>query len=136
MQFLQKNILLQFKDKLFMYSFFEFRVIYLILYGEVSLGVCVSEKRSFINLNCHIFTPKRKETKCNDLDFIELRKLRKQVQGGNKSNVWVSRQVKRYQIYYENTILICLANAGCLAESENPEMSLVDPESSEFHVIQ
>ena len=41
MQFLQKNILLQFKDKLFMYSFFEFRVIYLILYGEVSLGVCV-----------------------------------------------------------------------------------------------
>ena len=135
MQFLQKNILLQFKDKLFMYSFFEFRVIYLILYGEVSLGVCVSEKRSFINLKCHIFTFKRKETKCNDLDFIELRKLRKQLQGGNKSNVWVSRPVKRYQIYYENTILIC-ANVGCLAESENPEMSLVDPESSEFHVIQ
>ena len=65
MQFLQKNILLQFKDKLFMYSFFEFRVIYLILYGEVFLvfRMCliISEKRSFINLNCHIFTPKRKK---------------------------------------------------------------------------
>ena len=32
-------------------------------------------------------------------------------------------------------ILTCLANAGCLADSGNPEMSLVDAESPEFHMI-
>ena len=33
------------------------------------------------------------------------------------------------------TILICLVNAGCLADSENPEMSLVQPEGPKFHII-
>ena len=32
-------------------------------------------------------------------------------------------------------ILICLANAECLADAENTEMSLVDPASTEFLMI-
>ena len=32
-------------------------------------------------------------------------------------------------------ILICLADARCLADPENPEMSLVDPENPELHMI-
>ena len=55
-----------------------------------------------------------------------------QVQGGNKSNVKVSRSVKGCKYLLLNTILICLVNAGCLAEPENPETSLVDPESPKF----
>ena len=58
-----------------------------------------------------------------------------QVQGGDKSNIRVSRPFKGYWIYYENTILIYLANAGCLADPKNPEMILVDPENPKFHMI-
>ena len=32
-------------------------------------------------------------------------------------------------------ILICLSNAGCLKNPENPEMSLEYPERTEFHEI-
>ena len=44
----------------------------------------------------------------------------------------VSRSVKGCYIYYENTILIFLANARYLADPKNPEISLVDPE---FYMI-
>ena len=53
----------------------------------------------------------------------------------NNSNVRVSRSVKGCYIYYGHTILTCLANAGCLADPKNPEMSLVDPESPELSMI-
>ena len=61
---------------------------------------------------------------CNCLCFMELLIFRKQVQRGDSSNVRASSSVKGCYIYYENTILICFANAGCLAHPENPEMSL------------
>ena len=32
-------------------------------------------------------------------------------------------------------MLIVLENAGCLADHENPEMSLVDSERPEFHMV-
>ena len=70
MQFLQRIFCYNFNDKIFIDSFFEFSVVYLILFEEVFLGIYI--ERYFINLNCHIFTPKSKETKCNGLHFIKL----------------------------------------------------------------
>ena len=55
--------------------------------------------------------------------------FRKEPQGGDKSNIRVSRSVKG------NMMLIFLENAGCLADHENPEMSLVDSERPEFHMV-
>ena len=99
----------------------------------------ICAERYFINLNCHIFTPKRKETRCNDLHFIKFWKFRKQVQAGDKFNVRVSWSVKECLIYYKNTILICIANATTLliylTVPENTGMSLGDPESPEHHII-
>ena len=39
--FLQRIFCYNFKEEIFIYSFFEFSVIYLILYEEVSLGIYV-----------------------------------------------------------------------------------------------
>ena len=41
MIFLQRMFCYNFKDEIFIYLFFEFSVIYLILYEEVSLGIYV-----------------------------------------------------------------------------------------------
>ena len=83
----------------------------------------------------YFYTQKYKETKCNGLDFIKLRKFRKQVQRRDKSNVRVSKSVKVWYIYYENMTLICLANGGFLANPWSLEISLVNRESPEFHTI-
>ena len=96
----------------------------------------IREERYSIHLDCRIFAFKTKETECNGLHSIEVSKFRKQVQRGGKSNVRVSRLFKkRCQIYYQNMTLIYLANAGCLVDPENAEISLLDPKKPEFHMI-
>ena len=41
MLFLQRNFCYSFKDEILIYLFFEFTVIFLILYEAVSLGICI-----------------------------------------------------------------------------------------------
>ena len=83
----------------------------------------------------YFYTQKYKETKCNGLHFIKLRKFRKQVQGLDKSSLRVSKSVQGCYIYCENMILICLTNGGFLANPGSLEIGLVNPESPEFHMI-
>ena len=92
-------------------------------------------RKIFFSFKWSCYTSKSKGTKCNGLHFIELWKFRKQVQEGVKSNVRVSRSVKGCYIYYKNAILISLTVAGCIADPENPEMSIMDPGSSEFRMM-
>ena len=99
----------------------------------------ICAERYFINLTCHLFTSKRKETRCNDLHFIKFWKFRKQVQTGDKFNVRGLWSVKGCLIYYKNTILICIANATTiliyLTVPENAGISLGDLENPECHMI-
>ena len=54
---------------------------------------------------------------------------------GTRRREFQARSVKGCEIYYKNMILISFANAECLADAENPEMGLVDPESPESCMI-
>ena len=94
MLLLKRIFCYNFKSKMSMYSYFRLCIIYLILYKEVPLGICIWEKTYFIHLNCHISTFRNKETKSNDLNFIKLWKFIKQAQGCDNSNVRVLRSAK------------------------------------------
>ena len=101
---LQRIFYYNFKGEISIYSFFEFSVIYLILYEEVSPSVCliIWDEIYSIYLNCHVFTPKSKEPKRNGLYFNRILKIQKT--GARRSAARVSRSVKGRYIYYENTI--------------------------------
>ena len=89
MLFLRRIFSYNFKDKIFIYYFFEFRVC-----RRTCRYLCliICDKRYFIHSNYHVFTIKTKETKGDVL--IEFWNIRKKVQWGDKSNVKVSRSVK------------------------------------------
>ena len=75
MLFLEKSFCYNFKDEIFIYSFFTLSVIYLILYEEVFLGIMFDylRRKIFYSFKLSYFnTSKTKETKSNGLHFIKL----------------------------------------------------------------
>ena len=121
--------------KVFIYSFFALSVIYFILCEEVSLGIYVliiwgkvylSIKIVIILVHPNVKTPSALVFIWSNFEHSANR---------YKEVIGIKLSQRVLDLLWKNNINLFYKCRVSLADLENPEMSLVDPESPEFYMI-